>query len=679
VTRAALVFAMAGLGCSLANAEVRLAGVFGSGMVLQRDVPVPIWGTASPGESVTVALSDVGGKAIQSKSITADANGAWSLRLDPLKVLPGDTSLTLTARASNTLKLDDIVVGDVWLCSGQSNMAYPMSALKDVPAYKDDITSANFPLIRQGGVKRNTALNPISSVEVKWSRATPENVLGFTAAGFYFARALQPQIGGVPIGLLHTSWGGTSAEVWTPLDALSTVPDFKDRAEKQLDDLKRLDDDVKTFPARIAEWENTNGRADTANQGEADGWAKVDADTSAWKPGKLAEKWNKLGMPNGGIGWLRKEFNVPADKAGKKEFRLDLGLVDEHYVTVYFNGDKIAESGKTAPEFYYRYVGATIPPEKIKAGKNVFAIRFRSATGDRTPCGRRAGQFGFKAFGMPEVGDDVLVRVEKDFAPIGKEALATKPQLNKAKGSGTSSCLYNAMVHPLVPYAIKGLVWYQGEQDASRAHAYRTLLPLMICSWRKEWGQGDFPVLIQQLPNWQEVKSEPEEAAWAEMREAQYYVSKTVPNTFISVAIDVGEVDDVHPKNKRDVGNRLALVARAKVYGQNVACSGPVFKSMAVEGATVRLSFEHAGGLKTTDGKPPARFAIAGEDKVWTWADAKIDGESVVLSSPKVSKPVAVRYAWANSPEGANLTNETGLPAMPFRTDDWPGVTDKNK
>lgn len=649
---------------SLAHADVKLAAIFSSGMVLQRDAAVPVFGTANPGETVTIKLAG------QTVTATADDKGEFVATLDNLQA-PGPYELT--AAGSSTVTLKDVLVGDVFLCSGQSNMAYPMSAYKDTHTpYEADIATANFPLIRQGLVGRNPSTDPLRTAKVTWATCTPDTVGTFTAAGFYFARELQPRVR-VPIGLVHSSWGGTSAEAWTSLASIDTVPSFKARAQEQLANLAALPERIKAFPAAIAAWEAATGRAD-ASPADPAPYAALNADPAGWTPSTLKSKWSKMGLPEGGIAWLRKEIDLPTPPT--KDVRLDLGLVDEQYVSIYFNGEKLADSGSIPPDFYGRYVNATLPAGKFKPGKNVIAMRFRSHTGDRVAVNRSADAIGLKGLGIKGLDDSVLVKVEKPFAPLSRQQLADRPPVPKGNAQGTTSCLYNGMIHPLTPFKFKAVLWYQGEQDASRAYAYRTLLPLMISDWRKNFAQPELPFIVQQLPNW--AAGNADDTAWAELREAQALTARNTPHTHLSVGLDLGETGDVHPRNKRDIGIRLAHVALANVYGQpGIQWHGPLLTSATFTGKTATLTFSTTGNLKTTDGKTPARFTLAGKDQKFHPATATLSGQTITLTSPEVPEPVAARYAYTNSPDGHNLTDDTNLPAMPFRTDTFPASTDK--
>ncbi|MDB6016309.1 MAG: sialic acid-specific 9-O-acetylesterase [Pedosphaera sp.] len=650
------------------HAEIRISGVFADHMVLQREAQVPVWGWAAAGEEVTVAFFG------QKKTVTADAAGNWSVKLDPMPASTEPHELIATAKSNTVLskiKVGDVLVGDVWLCSGQSNMEFPMSKLKGT-IYAGDLTTAQFPLIRQGKVPRNYSIAPANNTLVRWGSCTPQSVGEFTAAGFYFARVVSKELG-VPVGLLNSSWGGTRAESWTSKAALDHVPDFKARADGQIASLEKLPGRVKSFPAELAAWEKENGRADAENIGEKNGWQRTDADISGWHKAVINAKWRDSGLKNGGIAWLRKEVELPVARAGQG-IHLDLGRVDEQCVTAYWNGEKLGESGKSAPDFYFSYVHFDVPPRLVKPGKNVFALRFVVDTADKTPVSRHARELGFFDPGLPDLSDECFVKVEKEFPPLEQSALAARPATPMTNGEHTSSTLFGGMINPLIPFAIKGVLWYQGESDSLDAFAYRALLPLMIRDWRARWGY-DFPFLIQQLPNFKTRSVE----NWAEIREAQALAAKEIVNCDISVGIDIGEANDGHPKNKREIGRRLALVALAKVYGEPVDYCGPIYDSMNVEGQAIRLKFKFTNGLKSRDGRPLKNFAIAGADQKFVPAEAKIDGATLMVSNPQVAAPVAVRYAFVNDPEGCNFSNASGLPAIPFRTDEWADGTGSAK
>ncbi len=432
--------ALAMTGASPARADVKMPGLFADHMVLQRDAKVPVWGWAAAGEQVTVECNG------QTQSATADAAGAWRVDLDNLKV---GGPYVLNVAGKNHLAFSDVLVGDVWLCSGQSNMGFAMSWLRD-SQYVNDIETADFPTIRQANVGHKPSVQPQANVEVKWTVCSPQTVGDFTAAGFYFARDLQQELK-IPIGLVHSSWGGTSIEAWTSLEALNTVPSFKKRAEGQIANLNQLPGQIKAFPGAISAWEQKYGRVDAGNEGEKRGWAAMDADTSDWKPMKLNTRWRDAGLPNGGIAWLRKEIDLPASAAAKG-FRLDWGVIDEQYETTYFNGEKLGESGHNPPEFYCGYKGHMVPGKLVKAGKNVLAIRFVADTGERAGLSKKASGLGFSSLGVKDVSDDCLVKIELAFPPLSKQALSERPPCPRGDGVHTSSAALRRDDSPADPF-----------------------------------------------------------------------------------------------------------------------------------------------------------------------------------------------------------------------------------
>ncbi len=639
------------------RAELRPNGVFADHMVLQRNAPVPVWGTASPGEKVQVRFAG------QEKSAVADEIGRWKITLDPL--VASGTGAEFVIEGSQKITLSDVLVGEVWLCSGQSNMASAMGSLKDKPEYASDLTSADFPLIRQGTVPREPSVEPVASRQIAWTVCSPATVENFTAAGFYFAREIQKELG-VPVGLILAAWGGTSAESWTSKAALDTVPEFQQRANEQLNNLSQLPEQIAAFPARLAAWEEQNGRSEPAVSGDADTWMNPGGE--GWSPGSIKAKWQQLGLPHGGIAWIRKEVTVPADRAGKG-FRLDLGMVNEQLVTAFWNGKKLGEFGRKAPGFYKGYTHFDVPGNDVREGKNLLAFRFVTHLGDRPPLNRDWAGLGLKAFGVQSEGGEV--RIEKAFPPLNAAALAARPKVPEGSASHTSSGLFGGMINPLIPFAIRGVLWYQGEQDGSRGLAYRQLLPLLITDWRSRWGQGDFPFLIQQLPNWKAGNGR--DTNWAEVREAQWLTAEKLPNTGIAIATEIGESENVHPANKREIGRRLSLVALDEVYDKELVSCGPTLESaqLGADGK-YRVKFHSSGALKTTNGAAPALFAVAGPDKKFVDATAILEGNELVISSPEVNAPAALRYAWINDTAQANLTDDSGLPTVPFRTDSWP-------
>lgn len=495
-----------------AAANVTLPHVISDSMVLQRDGAAPIWGKADPGESVTVKFGT------QSKTAVAGADGKWIIRLSPMRA--NSTPQTMVIEGRNRIELKDILVGEVWLVSGQSNM---QRLLSETANGEQAIAGATHPLIRLFNVSRQVAFKHAQPPLGVWRASTPESVKEFSAAGYYFGVELQKELN-VPIGLLNSSYGGSQAEAWTPVEYLLASPDLKPTVD------------------RTKIWEEERSRV------------RADYD-------EAIKKWR-----------------VEADKA--------------------------------------KAAGARPQP-----------------------------------------------------SPAVPDAL---------REYRIASSIYDGMIAPLIPFAIRGAFWYQGESNEARAQQYGLLLPTMIRAWRERWSEGDFPFGIVQLPNYRDPKPDPADEPWSFIREAQRRTALTMRNAGLIVTIDIGEAHDIHPKNKLDVGKRMARWALAEAYGRKITATGPMLQSSKIAGTKILLTFDEAGaGLKIRDGDKLDEFAIAGADHKWVWAEAKIVGKNrVEVWSPAVTQPLAVRYAFNNNPKHPNLTNETGLPASPFRTDDWPGPTD---
>ena len=495
-----------------ARANISLPDVISGGMVLQQRQRVPIWGKADPGEVVTVRFDN------QSKKVTAAADGKWLVRLDPMGA--NATPSTMFIAGKNTIELKDILVGEVWLVAGQSNMQRLLSETANGEAA---IAAANHPLIRLFNVDRQVAFKHRPPPLATWQACSPQSVKEFSAAGYYFGVELEKELQ-VPIGLINSSYGGSQAEAWTPVDYLLASDDLRPTVE------------------RTKIWDEERPRV-RAEYDEA------------------LKKWR-----------------AEADKA--------------------------------------RAAGARPQP-----------------------------------------------------SPAVPDAL---------REYRIASSIYDGMIAPLIPFFIRGAIWYQGESNEARAQQYGVLLPTMIRAWRERWGEGNFPFGIVQLPNYRDPKPEPADEAWSHLREAQRRTALNAPNTGLIVTIDIGEAHDIHPKNKLDVGRRMALWALVDVYGSKLTKSGPMFSEAKVSGQKIILTFTDVGqGLRIRDGDKLDEFAIAGVDHKWHWANAKIVGKDRIrVWSDSVPQPLAVRYAFNNDPKHPNLTNETGLPATPFRTDDWPGPTD---
>jgi len=518
-TRAGILCLVAFLCVVEAPAAVRMPAVFGDHMILQADIPLPIWGQADPGDTLTVTFAD------QTQTATADKDGAWRVTLNPLQASREARTLTVQSKTDNRKStFSNVLVGEVWLASGQSNMA--MSLGKSAGGAEAVKNSAD-PLVRVFRVtpKGISPLKPLDDCGGAWAVAGPRTVGNVSAAGYYFLHRIRKELD-VPVGLIHSAWGGTCAESWTSREALESSP-----VTQPL--WKQFHDAVESFDPATA--------------------------TPPDEARRLLDEWRKK--------------RAEAHKAGRPRPRL---------------------------------------PNVV-----------------RSP-------------------------VTKRYSPCN---------------------FYNTMIHPIAPYGIRGALWYQGEGNRSRAEQYRTLLPVMIRDWRKRWGQKQLPFLIVQLANIGKAPDEPGESEWAELQWAQVLTARTVPDTGLATIND-GTDTSLHPRHKKPVGDRLALGALARTYGRkDVAFTGPIFREAKALNGEIHVLFDHATGLRSRDGKALGGFQIAGEDRKWVWADARIRNGNVIVSSPSVAKPLAVRYAWSGNPAGANLTNASGLPAPLFKTDDWPGLS----
>jgi sialate O-acetylesterase len=643
---------------ALQSAELKLPALFSDHMVLQREVAVPVWGTAAPGAEVSVTFAG------QKKTGRADAAGKWVVRLDALKASSEPRELVVACQEERLkTAFSDVLVGEVWVCSGQSNMGM---SVRDSLNAEQEVADAKFESIRLFAVAGNPSLAPATDVKGQWNACSPQTVGTFSAAAYFFGRELYRELN-VPIGLLHSSVGGTPAEAWTRLDALKTIPALAVRAEEELAKIQSQEADNKGFLARRSAWEGKHQVEPPPISEHARNWADPGLDCADWQTVTLPARWAQFGAKSGGVFWVRKEVALPESAAGKP-FPLALNWVSEQYDTAFFNGVEIGRASDKAPDFYSVQRRYNVPGELVKAGRNLIAVRIVSAT-------QHAGMWQWgNALGLPvavrgSVDDHWLLKTECTFPPLSGDALESRPKVNNLPFRNVSASLYNGMIAPLIPFGMRGVIWYQGESNAPRNREYHELLSLLVRDWRGQWGQGDFPFILQQLVNNGTPAKDPNSSGgWPLLREAQMQVAEGLPNAGIAVGIELGDPLTIHPPNKQDVGKRLALVALEKVYGKQIESSGPRFDSMKVEGNAIRVRFTHAEGLTTKDG-PPKSFAIAGTDMKFVWAQARVEGDAVVVSSPQVPEPVAVRYAWADNPAGCNLYNSAGLPAAPFRTD----------
>ena len=632
--------------------EISLPALFTDNMVLQQNQVCSVWGTATPDHKVTVQFEN------QSESIVANELGEWMVKFNPGAA---GGPFEMLVFGVDTISLKNILIGEVWICSGQSNMEMPLAGWGEVVNFEQEIAGADFPNIRLFQTKHETSLNPRDDVVAEpWQECSPETAPLFSSTAYFFGRHLYKELN-VPIGLVHTSWGGTIAEAWTAPNFLEQMADFAEAMKHQnelaaLEDSSRLD--LKT---QMQKWNAAVDSIIAKAQQDGPALEGADVDDSAWNSMRLPILWESAGLPGfDGIVWFRKTIELSAEQAAG-ECLISLGPIDDQDIT-FVNGEQIGATNLYNTAREYR-----IPAGVLKAGANVIAVRVLDTGGG-------GGLWGDQQQMTLKKGNDVVLSLAGDWKyKVGIGLSETPPRPQSPNNPNRPAVLYNAMLEPLMPFAIRGAIWYQGESNAGRAYQYRELFPTMITSWRKHWGQGDFPFLFVQLANWRTVRDNPVDSDWAELREAQA-LTLSLPNTGMAVAIDIGDADDIHPKNKQEVGRRLALNALAKVYDKDIVFSGPMYQSMKIEDSKIRLAFDHAAKGLVARGGVLTGFAIAGADSQFVWANAQIDGETILVSSPEVNSPIAVRYAWADNPL-CNLYNSAGLPASPFRTDDWDGVT----
>ncbi len=635
-------------------ADVKLPAIFTDNMVLQRESEVKLWGTAAPERTVRITTSWDGAR----HEVPADAAGHWTATVRTPEA-GGPHTITFTD-GRHPVTLSNVLIGEVWICSGQSNME--MRVGDRVTGMEQELAEAEgYPEIRLLHIDNTTSPAPLAEAKVRdggWQVCSADHVRDFSATGYFFGKELHRELG-VPVGLIETCWGGTLAEAWTSGDALWDIPAFRDRVAKARTLPATPEERTRIFHEDLDRWRDEMAAVDPGYRDSKPLWAASTFDDTAWgeiqAPGFVQHQG--LGSFTGGFLWMRRTVEIPAAWAGK-ELTLELAVIDDNDFT-YFDG---VEVGHTEGCMAFRRY--TVPASLVRAGRVTIAVRVMDTGG-------LGGIFGDpKSMSLRTADGDVLPLAGTWKYHLGL-GLGEAPELpvNTATEPNFPSFLYNAMIHPLVGYGIRGAIWYQGEANVARAAQYRDLLPLMIRDWRSRWGY-DFPFYIVQLANYMKVQEGPEESEWAELREAQTATLR-LENTGMAVIIDIGEADDIHPKNKPEVGRRLALQALAKSYGRPVLCSGPMYAGCTLGGGEIRIRFSHTdGGLKTVDGGVVKGFCIAGGDHRFHMAEARIEGDEVIVRSPEVAYPVAVRYAWANNPV-CNLTNGTGLPAGPFRTDDW--------
>lgn len=644
VLRAVAGLACGLLGASALSAAVRLPSIVGSGMVLQRDVPLTIWGWADPGEVVTVTFRG------QQQRVTTAADGRWQVRLEPLAA-GGPDQMEIVA--GNRLTLDDILVGDVWVCSGQSNMTHQFNRWQE--RYAAEIAAADAPEIRQFQVPTKAELaGPLDDIPgLGWKRATPETVLDFTVVGYFFARKLYDRYR-VPQGIIMSCVGGTRVESWTSEEGFRELPDILATIRRNKDTAW-----VERMNAEARADRESDGAPPVLDQGLIGPvkWFDPAYVPLNWKRINIPGYWEDQGVRNlDGVVWYRREVEIPPALAGV-EARVKLGRIvdaDELYV----NGQRVGQTTYQYPQRRY-----TIPAGLLRAGRNLLVVRVVNQGG-------KGGFVPDKPYELEAAGEVIDLKGDWSYR-VGEAFPPRRPPRRGIVAQDQPAALFNGMIAPFTNFGIRGMLWYQGESNAEDPGPYRRLLTNLINDWRSHWNREDAVFLIAQLPNYMDVDYLPAESNWARLREAQLQTALTTPHTGIGINIELGEWNDIHPGNKKPVGERLALQAMKLAYGeQDLVVSGPIYQSQEIKDGRVIVHFDHVGsGLVSNNGEELAHFAIAGADREFRWGRAVIEGDTVVAWHDEIPEPKYVRYAWADNPDFANLANREGLPASPFRTD----------
>lgn len=601
---------------------LRLPSLFTSHAVLQRGCATAVWGWIEPGAAVTVSFRGATAKSV------SNADGRFDVRIATGS--PGGPFELVVETATERCVVTDVLVGELWLCSGQSNMGFQLR--RSVGA-TEAVAAAACAQIRLLQVPKNIAAAPVNDLPGAWQPCTPATAAEFSAVAFYFGKWLQAELG-VPVGLICSAIGSTGAEAWTRREDL-----LRDPALAYLVDPPVPHRDPGIDPA-------------TAR------WKDEAFDDASWGNMECPTAWEHVGLLIDGAVWFRREVDLPADWV-QQPLELGLGATDDFDHT-YANGRLVGAIGPENPDAWKTMRRYALPPGTLHAGRNVIAVRVF----DQWGCGGMRGPGNEMYLGL---ADDPATRISLTGCWRWKVELALPPV---TPADVPSSALYNGMIHPLCPAALAGVLWYQGETNVVRAEEYRTLFPALINGWRAAWDES-LPFLFVVLAGWHKTAAQPTESGLAELREAQL-AALALAHTAAVSAVDVGDIEDIHPPRKREVGERLATAALATCYGRKVESCGPTLRDVRFEPARVRLVFDHAAGLHLR-GPCAQGFAVAGADGVYVWADAALEGQDIVLTCARIPEILTIRYNWADNPNG-NLYNAAGLPMLPFRTDDFPGV-----
>jgi sialate O-acetylesterase len=628
-------------------ASVTFARLFSDHTVLQRQKPIPVWGWANPNETVNVSLAE------QSVAVKADSNGKFNAVFKPLEA--GGAFVLKASAASGNVTVNDVLIGEVWLCSGQSNMEW---SVKQADNFAVEKKNADFPQIRHFFVEHNVEIEPQKDLKSgEWKVSSSETVGDFTAVGFFFAREIHQKLK-VPVGLIHSSWGGSQIEGWISKEGMLSSDELQGYAQNLPKTWQEAD---AMLEKRVKKATLGNENANPTVAGEKK-YLEANFDISNRLSGSPIGQWDWKGIwAFRGNGFMLRNVEVPQSFIGQET---TLGLAETNcYKEIYINGKQIfAGISKGKSEI-------AVPKNTWREGTNRIALKMDKNI-----------EPNWYGVGFQGSDNDLFIASKTEKIPLGKDVWKLIPSFAEPheyahSSNNVGTFIYNGMIFPLVPYAMRGTLWYQGETNAGRSIQYRKTFPLMIADWRKKWGDDSY-FYFAQLSSYGSNQNSNEGSGWAELREAQT-MTLSVPKTGMAVITDIGNANDIHPTNKQDVGKRLAANALNKTYGQNIPDSSPMYDSVKFDNGKAVVSFKFAyEGLSAKDKFGYLKgFEIAGADKVFYYAQAEIEGDKVIVRHPKVKNPVAVRYAWSDAPVDANLFNSIGFPASPFRTDDWPGVT----
>ncbi len=641
---------------------MQLSSLFTDHAVLQRDTIIPIWGWSTPNTVIKAVFNG------QSLKTVSSPTGKFTFRFAP-SACGGPYKLTVLHHdGSNAVTINDILIGEVWVASGQSNMQMSLTQMKEIDRLSEELTTREN--IRFINIPRTAYSGKVENFSSAWEPMTPETAGECSAVAFHFADKLETDLN-IPIGIIHSSWGGSVIESWTSREAIIQNPIMGKQFEsdeltiQQPTHWQELPDDGWEDPISNIECNRSDNFIGDPGITEP-AFADFEFDDSGWKKMNIPQPWQNAGHNHNGVCWFRKKINIDDSWLGK-DLIITLGAIDKHDIT-FFNGHKIGGLGSGFDEEQWSTTRVyNIPCDIVKAGENIIVVRVFSFFG----MGGMLGPAKDLQLSLADkLHNSLPLTGAWKYKMVHNTGNAVIPKEKLGPGNmATPAIIFNNMIYPLLSYAIRGVVWYQGESNVSRCHLYHQQLRNLINDWRYLWGQEAFPFYIVQVANFLAPSNYQHDSQWALLREAQSKVARELPNSGLATTIDIGETWECHPKNKTDVGLRLAQLALCNIYGKPITATGPLYRAMLIEGNSIRLLFDNIGSALVAKGELKT-FVIAGKDGKFLPATAKLEGCSIVVSSDKIARPKAVRYAWADNPDGCNLYNSEGLPASPFRTDD---------